>query len=232
MEMTTMQIDRAVVEQALGALSLALSDVDWREDSPTQPVIHKAHAALRAALAQQADPTDPGNDVDVLREHVRHLERRVRQLHAQQAEPVEPVAHRVVAGALFDFMGWLTSRRERLVLSSTDDAAPAADAIKDFAEMRGLSLNDAKVQDWNADPPQRQEPVAWIESPHGAIRANPNYKFTFPSQLLHWQIPLYIAPPRRKPLTEGEIMHIGMTHQSLRQVVRAVERAHGIGEQS
>ena len=46
-----------------------------------------AITALRAALAQQADTTDPGHDVDVLREHVRHLERRVRELHAQQAEP-------------------------------------------------------------------------------------------------------------------------------------------------
>ena len=50
-----------------------------------------AVAALRAALAQQKDLTDPGNDVDVLREHVRHLERRVRELHAQQAEPVAGV---------------------------------------------------------------------------------------------------------------------------------------------
>jgi hypothetical protein len=47
----------------------------------------KALRNLRAALAQQAEPTDPGHDVDVLREHVRHLERRVRELHAQQAEP-------------------------------------------------------------------------------------------------------------------------------------------------
>ena len=41
---------------------------------------------------------------------------------------------------------------------------------------------------------------------------------------------LHTAPPQRQPLTEEEIMHIGMTHQSLRQVVRAVERAHGIKE--
>ena len=72
------------------------------------------------------------------------------------------VAHTVIAGALFDFMGWLTTRKERLILSSTDDASPAADAIKVFAEMRGLSLNDARVQDWQnyttqqqAEPPQR-----------------------------------------------------------------------------
>ena len=72
----------------------------------------------------------------------------------------EPVAHSVVAGALFDFMGWLTSRRERLVLSSTDDAAPAADAIKDFAKMRSLSISDAQVQKWqehlSAPQPPRQ----------------------------------------------------------------------------
>jgi hypothetical protein len=77
----------------------------------------------------------------------------------------EPVAHPVIAGALFDFMGWLTSRKERIVLSSADNASPAADAIRDFANMRGLSLDDAKVQDWNTTPPQRteQEPVAWMQ---------------------------------------------------------------------
>jgi len=56
--------------------------------------------------------------------------------------------HAVIAGALFDFMGWLTSRPKRIMLSSVDDASPAVDAIKDFAKLRGLSLDDAKVQDW------------------------------------------------------------------------------------
>lgn len=59
----------------------------------------------------------------------------------------QPVSHAVIAGALFDFMGWLTSRKERLVLSSADEASPAVDAIRDFAKMRDLSLDDAKVQD-------------------------------------------------------------------------------------
>ena len=54
----------------------------------------------------------------------------------------------VIAGALFDFMGWLTSRKERIVLSSADEASPAVDAIKDFAKMRGLSLDNAQVQTW------------------------------------------------------------------------------------
>jgi hypothetical protein len=59
-----------------------------------------------------------------------------------------PVPHPVIAGMLFDFMGWLTSREARLTLSSTDDASPAVEAITEFAKMRGLSLDDARVQDW------------------------------------------------------------------------------------
>ena len=70
-------------------------------------------------------------------------------LRERLAQPEqEPVAHYVIAGVLFDFMGWLTSRKERLVLSSADEASPAVDAIRDFAKMRGLSLEDAKVQEW------------------------------------------------------------------------------------
>jgi hypothetical protein len=57
-------------------------------------------------------------------------------------------------------MGWLTTRKERLALSSTDNASPAVDAIKDFAKMRGLSLDDARVQDWKdyTTPPAPQRP--------------------------------------------------------------------------
>ncbi|MFY8042006.1 MAG: hypothetical protein ACOVOD_03690 [Rhodoferax sp.] len=71
----------------------------------------------------------------------------------------EPVAHVTVAGALFDFMGWLTSRKERLVLSSSAEASPAVEAIQEFAKMRGLSLADADVQNWQqalAAPQPRQ----------------------------------------------------------------------------
>jgi hypothetical protein len=43
----------------------------------------------------------------------------------------------------------------------------------------------------------KQEPVAWVESPHGAIRANPLYRITAP-QSLAWSIPLFTHPPRRE----------------------------------
>jgi len=81
----------------------------------------------------------------------------------------QSVPHAVIAGALFDFMGWLTSRKERLVLSSADEASPAVDAIRDFAKMRGLSLDDAKVQDWNNTSPaaltqadERNKLASWM----------------------------------------------------------------------
>jgi len=81
----------------------------------------------------------------------------MRALRARLAQPEpEPVAHSVIAGALFDFMGWLTSRKERIVLSSADNASPAVEVITEFAKMRGLSLDDAKVRDWNTAPPQRE----------------------------------------------------------------------------
>jgi hypothetical protein len=89
------------------------------------------HAEL---IAELMNPNNPKNE----REHaaVREIER---LQETQQA---------IIAGALFDFMGWLTTRDERLVLSGADEAGPAVDAIRDFAKMRGLSLDDARVLDW------------------------------------------------------------------------------------
>jgi len=66
----------------------------------------------------------------------------------EKATGMSSVEHAVIVGALFDFMGWLTSRKERIVLSSADNASPAVEAITEFAKMRGLSLADAKVTDW------------------------------------------------------------------------------------
>jgi len=88
----------------------------------------------------------------------------------------EPMAHSVVAGALFDFMGWLTSREKRLILSSVDEASPAVEAITEFAKKRNLSLKYAEVGYWMeflSTPPQleaKDEPVAW--APYLSDRAD------------------------------------------------------------
>ncbi|KWH17622.1 hypothetical protein [Burkholderia multivorans] len=41
-----------------------------------------AASPVKQPAAAPIDPTDPGYDVETLREHIRHLERRVRQLSA------------------------------------------------------------------------------------------------------------------------------------------------------
>lgn len=91
---------------------------------------------------KESDGIHPDYDTLALRD--------VAKLYAKYDElyNVQDVSHGMIAGALFDFMAWLTSRPKRIMLSSADDASPAVDAIKDFAKMRGLSLDDARVQDW------------------------------------------------------------------------------------
>lgn len=54
----------------------------------------------------------------------------------------------VVTGVLFDFMGFLTTRKEQIVLSSADDASPAVEAIKEF-------LYEKNIED--ADPLEQWE---------------------------------------------------------------------------
>ena len=54
----------------------------------------------------------------------------------------------IVTGVLFDFMGFLTTRKEQIVLSSSDDASPAVEAIKEF-------LYEKNIED--ADPLEQWE---------------------------------------------------------------------------
>ena len=54
----------------------------------------------------------------------------------------------IVTGVLFDFMGFLTTRKEQIVLSSTDAAGPEVEAIKEF-------LYEKNIED--ADPLDRWE---------------------------------------------------------------------------
>ena len=111
---------------------------------------------LRTALEQQAEPICPECKAAVLYECVACSNN-----NYPPKQQAESVSHAAIAGALFDFMGWLTTRKERLILSSTDNASPAVESITEFAKMRGLSLDDARVQDWQnyTTPPQRP----WVE---------------------------------------------------------------------
>ena len=107
---------------------------------------------------KEGDGIHPDYDTVALRD-VAKLYAKYDELYREQPAQQDPVAHGIIAGALFDFMGWLTTRPKRIMLSSADDASPAADAIKDFAKMRGLSLDDAKVQDWSESRPAQR---TWV----------------------------------------------------------------------
>lgn len=52
----------------------------------------------------------------------------------------------VIEGVLNDFAGYLTSRKERLVLSSSDDAAPMVGVISDFLRSRNICRSEPSFQ--------------------------------------------------------------------------------------
>ena len=82
-----------------------------------------------------------------------------------------------------------------------------------------------------AAPKPVQKPVAWLQPKTVDGYSRPDLGYETCSKDDYGAFPVYLAPPQRKPLTEEEIRRICDAHWSLRQLVRAVERAHGIGEQ-
>jgi len=75
------------------------------------------------------------------------------------------------------------------------------------------------------------EPVAWmvytLDGESVCVTDNPA---NFTSE--HRALPLYTAPPQRKPLTDDEILDLYFDGFSISELIgfaRAIERAHGIG---
>lgn len=89
---------------------------------------------------------------------------KARALKAEQAGESTP--NDVVAGALYDFLGYLTSRRTRVTMSDRDDAGPAVDALVDWSKTRKITLEEARVEDWQnyTTPlqPAAQEPTSAV----------------------------------------------------------------------
>lgn len=56
-----------------------------------------------------------------------------------------------IAGALFDFVGYLTTLPIPLTVGAPCVNDPIIEALKTWAASRGLSLGDARVQDWQQE---------------------------------------------------------------------------------
>lgn len=62
--------------------------------------------------------------------------------------PEERAAPDVVAGAIYDFAGFLTTRPKVIEVGATALSSPMVDLIKEWASERGLSLREADVEHW------------------------------------------------------------------------------------
>jgi hypothetical protein len=169
-------IDRSTVEQALKALSLALSDVDWRANSPTQPVIHKAHTALKAA---QAEPVQ-------LKEHCLWARNGNEPCpHVQQAEPVQELP-------------WLRAIDEAMIDHHVGVADPADDYETAKRKLNNLLCHAQDIGAYFAKQAEPvQEPVAYIhrQGRHWEASERP---LTDDEKARGWtEEPLYTAPPQR-----------------------------------
>lgn len=69
------------------------------------------------------------------------------QAQAGDGEP-EAAQDRVIAGALFDFLGFLTTRDKPTSFGATRNASPAVKLLQEWANKRGLDLDGADVEGW------------------------------------------------------------------------------------
>ena len=60
----------------------------------------------------------------------------------------------LIAGAIFDFMGYLTTRPKTVAAGATENPTPVLDHFTVWAKERGLNIEKAMVQDWNTLPGQ------------------------------------------------------------------------------
>ena len=118
-----------------------------------QGEVHSIKSQLEAAQAQltrqHARIAELEDATDIAIERIAELEA---QLSATIAEPVckQAVPASVIAGAIYDFAGYLTTlpHKEAIHCSRVHDAAPMVKAINDWCKRRNLCTDDARVGSW------------------------------------------------------------------------------------
>jgi hypothetical protein len=105
------------------------------------------HAAARDAWALARGYDLLAHHWDDLDDTTREM---VRRIVAHQSALTRQPSEGVIAGALFDFAGHLTTLAESYEVGARHDASRMVEELKAWASKRGLSLTDARVMDWNA----------------------------------------------------------------------------------
>lgn len=80
-------------------------------------------------------------------------------LRAALDAPVQEPSHDVVAGAIFDFAGFLTSHKVMIEVGSCSNASPMVERIKEWSGNRGLSLENPDVFGWQMRTAQPRKAV-------------------------------------------------------------------------
>lgn len=57
-----------------------------------------------------------------------------------------------IAGALFDFVGFLTTRPESVEVGSSSTVYGIHNLLIEWAKLRGLKLTEPDIEGWNANP--------------------------------------------------------------------------------
>ena len=136
-----------------------------KQPATTEPV----HATVRNLLLELLN--EPDRTLQQRPDRFRRVREAYELLYTQPALSVpdtpEPVADGlplIIAGAIFDFAGFLTTRAKVIEVGSTANAGPVADLVKEWAELRDLNLADAAVLSWQlhitrASLPATTEPL-------------------------------------------------------------------------
>ncbi len=91
------------------------------------------------------------------------LRRQHAEIESLRAQLAARVPEAVVASALFDFGGYLTTLEKSVSFGSYENASPMVEHLQEWARIRGLSLDKADVIGWPdmlSAAPSQQAPVA------------------------------------------------------------------------
>ena len=151
-------------------------DFPWNE-----PTLRNERLAWRAAWAEETKPClhqiqEPAAAEQAawhagLDEGLAQATGSVSNATSQAAPAAVAVPSMTIAGALFDFCGYLTTlpRQQAITASEAHEASPMVEALEQWATKRNLQLDDADVKGWRAalaaTPSASAVPDGWKRVP-------------------------------------------------------------------